>query len=109
MTNNKRKMKHLVKFTRHWRGCFKITLSDVELRYIFHDEEALDKFIDKIIERVYNELFGYWLEKQSELNFGSLIEEMIDKQTEQRKEFPYPWWNDIPKGNMTIASLVKQT
>lgn len=92
MTNNKRKMKHQVKFTRHWRGCFKITLSDAELRYIFHDE-----------------LFSYWLERQADLNFGTLVEQAINKQTEQRKEFPYPWWNDIPKGNVTIASLVKQT
>ena len=109
MTNNKRKMKHQVKFTRHWRGCFKITLSDAELRYIFHDEEALDEFIDRLIDRAYNELFSYWLDRQADLNFGTLVEQAINKQSEQRKEFPYPWWNDIPKGNVTIASLVKQT
>lgn len=102
-------MKHQVKFTRHWKGCFKLTISDAELRYIFHDEEALEMFIDELIEKVYDKLFSCWLEKQAEVSFGSILDKLVDKQTEQRKEFPYPWWKDIPKENVTIASLVKQT
>ena len=100
-------MKHLVKFTRHWKGCFKITISDAELRNIFHDEEALDKFIDEMIEKAYDKLFSHWLERQADLNFGSLVEQAINKQTEQRKEFPYPWWNDIPKGTR-IYGYIKE-
>ena len=94
-------MKHQVKFTRHWKGCFKITLSDAELRYIFHDEEALNKFIDDTIQMAYDKLFRRWIDEQPKLEFSSLLDKIADKQAEQRKEFPYPWWNDIPKGTMS--------
>lgn len=97
MTNNERKRKHLVKYTRHWKKTIQIKLSDSTLRYIFSDKQALEEFINTTMKLINTKLWEGWLGTQPQLNYGTLVEKAIDKHTEQRKEFPYPWWDDIPK------------
>lgn len=73
MTNNKRKMKHLVKFSRHWKFTAVMHLSKEEIEYAFHDSETHKQFVDNLYYRV------------------------VDKVTESIERWGFPWWKEIPK------------
>jgi len=79
ISNNKRKMKHLVKFSRHWKFTEVIHLSQSEIEYALHDSESYKQLVDNLFYRV------------------------VDKVTESIERWGFPWRKKIPK--ITLNSM----
>lgn len=59
MTNNKRKIKHIPKFTRHWKVYLKLPLSDAELKYAMTDVEELQNLISRLMDNIIDQYTEY--------------------------------------------------
>lgn len=62
MTNNERKRKHLVKYTRHWKLLIPITFTENELKYVFADVKALKELLNKTYGIILQESCKHWNE-----------------------------------------------
>lgn len=85
MTNNERKRKHLVKYTRHWKITIKLHISDSTLRYIFSDVQALENYIRTTMKIINNTLYRHWDDSLPEVSYGSIVNKIMEgEQNENR-------------------------
>ena len=75
MTNNKRKMKHLVKFSRHWKFTEVLHLSQSDIEYALHDSESYNQLVNNLFYR------------------------LVDKITDSIDRYGFPWWKELPEVN----------
>lgn len=80
ISNNRRKMKHLVKFSRHWKFTDVIHLSKEEIEYALHDIDSYNQLVDNLFNRV------------------------VDKVTDSLHRYGFPWWKELPE--VSYGSIV---